>query len=161
MFDYNVVPTPHHIVPQSRGGVWDNNITDLYAFFHANWHRLFRNLTVPEAHVFIDVLHGSPVRWNDSTMYKLRKAVMSHEDLTTKIPLPGKKLVFPAEWRNIWEHVFGDLSPEQVHVFIDVVMVPGTRWSWHDLRRTRKSIKRQQAGQEVIAQSRCDARKSA
>ncbi len=72
----------HHIRPRSRikrGDKNKDNLVTLDAEFHSNWHRMFENMTVAEAHRFIDLVMVPGKRWDNSSLYRLRKEIMEEE----------------------------------------------------------------------------------
>lgn len=61
----------HHILPISRGGR-DKDVVFLPCKVHDAYHRLFSNLTLEEAHTFLDVLMTPGVRWYGNTIMDLQ-----------------------------------------------------------------------------------------
>lgn len=51
--------------------------------------------------------------------------------------------VLPREWHATWHKLFVNLTVEEVHQFIDEVMVPNTQWTHRDLHNLRDRIMRQ------------------
>lgn len=66
----------HHIRPSSRGGGGRNNLVLLPTEFHATWHKLFVNMTVAEAHAFIDIVMVPNVEWTYKELERMRRRIM-------------------------------------------------------------------------------------
>ncbi len=67
----------HHVRPSSRGGGGYRNLVLLPVEFHANWHKLFVNLTVAETHEFIDALMRPDTSWTYHDIDQLRQRIMN------------------------------------------------------------------------------------
>lgn len=66
----------HHIRPTSRGGGSRDNIVVLPVEFHANYHKLFANLTLEEAIRFLRVVMQPGYEWNYKSLDRLRRQIM-------------------------------------------------------------------------------------
>lgn len=66
----------HHIRPSSRNGGGRNNLVMLPVEFHANWHKLFVNMTIDEAHAFIDEVMRPDTSWTYKALDQLRRHIM-------------------------------------------------------------------------------------
>lgn len=66
----------HHVRPSSRNGGGHNNLVLLPVEFHANWHKLFVNMTVAEAHAFIDEVMTPGSEWSYKRLDQLRRHIM-------------------------------------------------------------------------------------
>jgi len=66
----------HHIRPSSRGGGGRNNLVLLPVQWHANWHKLFVNMTVDEVHTFIDQIMRPDIEWTYKDIDQLRQRIM-------------------------------------------------------------------------------------
>jgi hypothetical protein len=69
----------HHIRPRSREGSSRNNIVVLPAAWHAMWHAMFVNMTVAEAHDFIDQVMVPDTEWTYKALSQLRERIMRGE----------------------------------------------------------------------------------
>lgn len=45
------------------------------------------------------------------------------------------------EFHRAWHRVMGNLTPEEAHEFIDIIMTPNTVWSGRKIHHLRKSIR--------------------
>jgi len=61
-----------------------NNVVLLDQEFHVNWHRLFENMTVAEAHKFIDRVMVPGHEWTSGRLHWLRDEIMD-ESLTQSL----------------------------------------------------------------------------
>jgi len=50
-------------------------------------------------------------------------------------------VLLPKEWHTLWHHLFGNLTVEEVHHFIDIVMEPNKLWTRQQLLITIEAIK--------------------
>lgn len=66
----------HHIIPSSRGGGVRHNLVILPVEFHANWHKLFVNMTVDEVHAFIDIIMVPNCEWTYKQLDNIRRQIM-------------------------------------------------------------------------------------
>lgn len=66
----------HHIRPTSRGGNSRGNLVLLPVEFHANYHKLFVNMTTPEVHRFIDEVMQPGYEWSYKDLDQLRRKIM-------------------------------------------------------------------------------------
>lgn len=66
----------HHVCPTSRGGGNRDNLVVLPVEFHANWHKLFANLTVAEAHRFIDIVMQPGHEWSYKDLDRVRRLMI-------------------------------------------------------------------------------------
>lgn len=69
----------HHLRPRSRGGRNRNNLVQLPIYFHNSWHYLFGNLTVAEAHAFIDEVMVAGKKWTKQEIETLRNKFKEEE----------------------------------------------------------------------------------
>lgn len=67
----------HHIRPSSRGGGGRRNLVLLPTEFHANWHKLFVNMTVDEIHTFINAIMQPDTEWTYKSLDQLRRRIMN------------------------------------------------------------------------------------
>jgi len=63
--------TKHHILPISRDRS-SNEIVLLPYVIHTAYHRVFSNLTLREAHIFLDVLMRPNRRWHINDIVNLQ-----------------------------------------------------------------------------------------
>jgi hypothetical protein len=49
-------------------------------------------------------------------------------------------VVLPDRWHMNFHHLFQVLTREEIHVFIDEVLTPGTEWNYKSLSELRKRI---------------------
>ena len=61
----------HHRIPTSRGGK-DDSIQYIPRKFHDCWHYCFRNLTLDEIHLFIEILYAKN-HWSQDQIDELQK----------------------------------------------------------------------------------------
>lgn len=47
-------------------------------------------------------------------------------------------VLLPEEFHAYWHQVFGLLTPNEAHEFIDLVMRPGSSWTWGDIKQVRE-----------------------
>jgi hypothetical protein len=66
----------HHIRASSRGGGSRDNLVVLPIEWHANWHKLFVNMTLEEVHRFINVVMQPGYEWNYKSLDQLRRQIM-------------------------------------------------------------------------------------
>lgn len=66
----------HHIIPTSRNGGARHNLVLLPVEFHQRWHQLFANMTVAEAHAFIDIVMIPGVEWSYKELDLMRRRIM-------------------------------------------------------------------------------------
>lgn len=70
----------HHVKPKSRfkkGKDTDqDNIVNWDIDFHKAWHQCFRNMTVDEIKMFIDVVNKPNNSWSKEKLHKLRETLM-------------------------------------------------------------------------------------
>lgn len=66
----------HHIRPTSRGGGSRDNLVVLPIEFHANYHKLFANMTLEEAIRFLRVVMQPGYEWNYKSLDQLRRRIM-------------------------------------------------------------------------------------
>lgn len=69
----------HHILPKSRSGGGRRNIVVLPSRWHAMWHAMFVNMTVDEAHDFIDQVMVPDAEWTYKALSQLRERIMRGE----------------------------------------------------------------------------------
>lgn len=69
----------HHILCRSRGGQDDDNIVYLPVSFHACWHQIFGNMTVAEAHHFIDIIMRPNTVWTKGELHSLQNYLQNKE----------------------------------------------------------------------------------
>lgn len=55
----------------------------------------------------------------------------------------GNITVLPVKFHALWHQLFVNLTVEEVHVFIDTIMVPGTSWNYKSLNIMRDRLMRQ------------------
>ena len=53
--------------------------------------------------------------------------------------------VLPKDWHATWHKLFVNLTVEEVHLFIDTIMVPNTKWTYRDLHNLRERIMRERS----------------
>lgn len=51
-------------------------------------------------------------------------------------------VMLPIEWHRNLHKLFGVLTPEEIHRFIDIVLQPNTRWTQGDIERLRSQLMR-------------------
>lgn len=61
-------PSYHHLLSVSRGGQKRGNLVKLPRGFHSLWHQVFANLTVSEAHQFINLVMVAGTQWTYETL---------------------------------------------------------------------------------------------
>ena len=49
-------------------------------------------------------------------------------------------VVLPIEWHRNWHKLFANMTVDEVHRFINVVMQPGYEWSYKDIDKLRRAI---------------------
>lgn len=49
-------------------------------------------------------------------------------------------VLIPEEFHAAWHQVFGNLTPSEAHEFIDLIMRPGSSWTWGDIKNVREWI---------------------
>lgn len=69
----------HHIRPTSRQGGSRDNLVVLPVEFHANYHKLFANLTLEEAIRFLRIVMQPGYEWNYKSLDQLRRRLMEGE----------------------------------------------------------------------------------
>lgn len=67
----------HHVRPSSRGGGGRRNLVLLPVQWHADWHKLFCNMTIEETHIFIDELMQPDTEWTYKDIDQLRRRIMN------------------------------------------------------------------------------------
>lgn len=67
----------HHIRPTSQGGGGRNNLVWLPVEFHANWHKLFVNMTLCQTYRFIEALMRPDTSWTYKDIDQLRRRIMN------------------------------------------------------------------------------------
>jgi len=50
-------------------------------------------------------------------------------------------VLLPRDWHAIWHHLFGNMTMEEVHHFIDIVMQPNQLWTKQRLLIMIEAIK--------------------
>ena len=50
----------------------------------------------------------------------------------------GNIVLIPEEFHAYWHQVFGNLTPDEAHEFINIIMRPGTSWTWGDIKNVRE-----------------------
>lgn len=49
-------------------------------------------------------------------------------------------VILPVEWHAAWHKLFGNMTVEETHRFIAVIMQPGFEWSYKDIDQLRRRI---------------------
>lgn len=49
-------------------------------------------------------------------------------------------VVLPVRWHACWHQLFVNMTVEEVHSFIDTVMVPDTEWTYKQLSQLRERL---------------------
>lgn len=65
----------HHIKPKSRGGGRRKNLVVLPVTFHRAWHAVFQDLTLEEAHRFMEIVMNSDISWTSKELHYLRERI--------------------------------------------------------------------------------------
>ena len=50
----------------------------------------------------------------------------------------GNIVNIPEDFHAYWHQVFGVLTVEEAHEFIDFIMRPGASWTWGDIKNVRE-----------------------
>lgn len=157
--------TRHHGVPTSRRP--NGKINWLNVIWHERfWHGLFINMTTAEACRVVQHLMTRPPMstelWGWQEYVNLRNAIMHETDqrvaLTSGVdywtpwesdcsaPIDLARISEPMQ--EMWMAVFYDLcTVQQVHLFINTIMVPKTVWRFERIRFLQNQIL---AGKSVI-----------
>ena len=76
--------------------------------------------------------------------FKKAKGINAHHLLPTSRGGSdwGNIVFLPVEWHRNLHKLFGVLTPDEMHRFIDIVLQPNTRWTQGDIERLRSALMR-------------------
>lgn len=52
----------------------------------------------------------------------------------------GNLVVIPTQFHRDWHAIFGTLTVEEAHTFIDILMRPGRKWTYEDIDQLRRFV---------------------
>ncbi len=65
----------HHILSSARGGRKRGNLVTIPVTFHRAYHTLFQDLTLEEAHRFLEIVMQPGFSWTNGDLYHLRNYI--------------------------------------------------------------------------------------